>query len=143
MQGRFFIVSKFNRRVLDVEGASTKDGAKICAWKQKDDSDNENQLWTYDNGYFVNCKSQKVLAIKGKKIESEARVIQNERAEDEEGQAKQRWQIDSQGYIHLASHPDLVVDIRGAEDEDGAEIILYEKRSGTVAANQQWEIVHH
>jgi hypothetical protein len=49
--------------------------------------------------------------------------------------------IDHEGYIHISSNPDLVLDIRGAEDEDGAEVILYEKRTGTVAANQQWELV--
>jgi hypothetical protein len=49
--------------------------------------------------------------------------------------------VDAQGYIHISSNPELVLDIRGAEDEDGAEVILYEKRNGTVAANQQWELV--
>ncbi|KAL9549767.1 hypothetical protein MBANPS3_005055 [Mucor bainieri] len=141
-QGPFFIVSKFNKRVLDVEGASTKDGAKVCVWQQKESSDNENQLWEYRNGNFVNVHSGKVLDIKGSKVKSDVRVVQNEKAtSNDEEIEKQRWLIDHEGYIHISSNPDLVLDIKGAEDENGTEVILYEKRSGTVAANQQWELV--
>lgn len=71
----FFIVSKFNKRVLDVEGASTKDNAKICVWKQKDNSDNKNQLWEYRDGNFINVNSGKVLDIKGHKVKSDGKSI--------------------------------------------------------------------
>ncbi|KAI9481381.1 MAG: ricin B lectin domain-containing protein [Benjaminiella poitrasii] len=140
--GPFFILSKLNNRVLDVEGASVKDKAKICVWKQKDNSDNENQLWEYRNGNFINLHSGKVLDIKGDKVKSDAKLIQNEKAtSDQDEIEKQRWMIDREGYIHNAADTNLVIDIRGAEDEDGAEVILYEKRSGTVATNQQWVLV--
>ncbi|KAI8637111.1 ricin B lectin domain-containing protein [Parasitella parasitica] len=141
-QGPFFIVSKFNKRVLDVEGASTKDNAKICVWRRKENNDNENQLWEYRNGNFVNLHSGKVLDIKGSKTKSEARLIQHEKATSkDEDIAKQQWTLDHEGYIHISSDPKFVLDIKGSEDEDGAEVILYEKRSGAVAANQQWELI--
>lgn len=57
--------------MLDVEGASTKDGAKVCVWQKKESNDNENQLWEYRNGNFVNLHSGKVLDIKGSKVKSE------------------------------------------------------------------------
>ncbi|CEP15518.1 hypothetical protein [Parasitella parasitica] len=137
-----FFSCKFNKRVLDVEGASIKDNAEVCVWRKKENNDNENQLWEYRNGNFVNLHSGKVLDIKGKKAKSEARLIQHEKATSkDEDIAKQHWTIDHQGYIHISSDPNLVLDIKGAEDKDGAEVILYEKRSGTVAANQQWELV--
>ncbi|KAI8374293.1 ricin B lectin domain-containing protein [Radiomyces spectabilis] len=139
-QGQFFIVSKFNGRVLDVEGASTKDGAKICVW-QKKESDNANQLWEYRNGFFVNANSGKVLDVKGGKIKHDSHVIQYAQKDIAENVENQRWLIDHQGYIHTSADPKLVLDIRGAEDKDGAEVILYEKREGTASSNQQWDLV--
>lgn len=140
-----FIIYQFNKRVLDVEGASVKDHAKICVWKQKDNSDNKNQLWEYRDGNIINVNSGKVLDVKGHKVKSDAHVVQNERVtsgKDEEIE-KQRWLVDHEGYIHIASDRNLVLDIRGGEDEDGAEVILYEKRNGTASANQQWDLVPH
>lgn len=98
-------------------------------------------MWEYRDGYFVNVKSGKVLDVKGK-VKSDAHIVQNEKATDKQEEIeKQRWSVDHEGYIHNDANRDLVIDIRGAEDTNGAEVILYEKRSGTVSANQQWEFV--
>ena len=70
-----------------------------------------------------------------------ARLIQNEKATSNNDEIeKQRWLIDPEGYIHIFSDPNLVIDIRGAEDKDGAEIILYEKRGGNASSNQRWRL---
>ncbi|KAI8349433.1 ricin B lectin domain-containing protein [Choanephora cucurbitarum] len=139
--GPFYIVSEFNGRVLDVEGASTKDKAEICAYTKKHGSEAANQLWEYRDGALVNVHSGKVLDIKHHKVKSDARLIQNEKATSNNDEIeKQRWLIDPEGYIHIFSDPNLVIDIRGAEDKDGAEIILYEKRGGNASSNQRWRL---
>lgn len=71
-------------------------------------------------------------------------LVQNSKASTSgAGADKPCWEIDNEGYIYLKSHPDLVVDINKQEDKDGAELILYTKRAGTVAANQQWQLEAH
>jgi hypothetical protein len=52
-----------------------KDHAKVCVWSQKDNNDNENQLWQYSNGNFTNLHSGKVLDVKGSKVKPEGIVI--------------------------------------------------------------------
>lgn len=70
-----------------------------------------------------------------------AHIIQYNQKPDYEPESNQKWEIDHEGYIHSIANPDLVLDIKGAEDKAGAAIILYEKRSGGVASNQRWELV--
>ncbi|KAL0079943.1 carbohydrate-binding module family 13 protein [Phycomyces blakesleeanus] len=138
--GYFFIASQFNGKVLDVEKASTKDGAKICVWAKKD-TDSDNQQWEYRNGHLINKYSGKALDIKGGKIKHDTRIVQEDIKEASEEADSQRWLIDPQYYIHTAADTSLVLDIRGAEDEDGAEVILYEKREGTASSNQRWNLI--
>lgn len=57
--------------------------------------------------------------------------------------ANQKWEIDGHGYIYCSARPDLVLDIKGAKDDDDVPVILYEKREGEAASNQQWELVPH
>src|ERR1700684_3744632 len=44
--GYFFIVSKLDGNVIDIEGASTKAGALLDAFRQKS-SATDNQLWEF------------------------------------------------------------------------------------------------
>ncbi|KAG1449494.1 hypothetical protein G6F56_008626 [Rhizopus delemar] len=136
MEGLFYIKSQFNGRVLDVEDGSTEDDAPIIVYSQKFD-DNLNQLWRYEDGYFINYKSAKALDIRGGQMDPESQIIQYERKEYEEA-ANQRWGIDEEGYIFCEARPDLVLDIQGCEDEDCVPIILYERRDGEVSSNQRW-----
>ncbi|RCH99040.1 hypothetical protein CU097_014592 [Rhizopus azygosporus] len=133
---RFYIKSQFNGRVLDVEGASTEDDAPVIVYTQKYD-DNLNQLWRYENGYFVNVNSAKVLDIRGGQMDPESEIIQYSQKVYEEA-VNQRWNIDEEGYIYIEARPDLVLDIQGAEDEDGVPVILYNRREGEVSSNQRW-----
>jgi hypothetical protein len=59
----------------------------------------------------------------------------------DESNVNQSWTFDANGYIYTHSNPDLVLDIKYAQDKDGAEVILYEKKQGAVAANQLWQLV--
>ncbi|CAO3659033.1 unnamed protein product [Rhizopus stolonifer] len=139
-QSAFFIESKLNGRVLDVAGGSNDNSAKIVTWSKKN-SDNENQLWVYRDGYFANVKSGKVLDIKGNKVENDAHIIQYEAEQVSDDHKNQTWTIDNNGFIHTFANTDFVLDIKGDEDKDGAPVILYEKKQGSVASNQQWKLV--
>ncbi|KAI9261167.1 ricin B lectin domain-containing protein [Sporodiniella umbellata] len=139
-QSAFFIESQLNGRVLDVAGGSNDNSAEIVTWTKKD-SDNENQLWVYRDGYFANVKSGKVLDIKGNKVENNSHIIQYEAQEVSEEHKNQTWTIDQQGAIHTFANDRFVLDIKGAEDKDGAHVILYERKHGSVASNQQWRLV--
>lgn len=70
-----------------------------------------------------------------------AHIIQYNQKPEYETESNQRWEIDHEGYIHSTADPNLVLDIKGAEDKAGAPVILYEKRAGGVASNQRWELV--
>lgn len=153
----YFIRSKFNGRVLDVEYGSTEvsvlsvcihpikrvaqDDAKIIVYTQKGE-DCLNQLWYYEDGYFINAKSAKVLDIRGGQMDPEAEIIQYAQKMTEEA-ANQRWGIDGDGYIYCEAREDLVLDIQGGEDEDGVPVILYHKREGDVASNQRWSLDYY
>ncbi|KAF7723833.1 hypothetical protein EC973_001558 [Apophysomyces ossiformis] len=132
----YFIKSQFNGRVLDVEGGSLEDEANIIVYHQKE-SDFLNQLWRYEDGYFINAQSAKVLDISGGEMEPESQIIQYARKDEFEA-SNQRWEIDEDGYIYCIARPDLVLDIQEARDEDEVPVILYEKKEGEVAANQKW-----
>ncbi|KAI7871430.1 ricin B lectin domain-containing protein [Spinellus fusiger] len=135
--GFFYIVSQFNGLVLDVEGASQKDGAKICVWKKKT-QDADNQLWEFRHSAFINRLSGKVLDVKDAKIKHDTAIIQYEKKSSSEDSDNQHWIYSADGYIHTAADPSLVLDIRGAEDKEGTPVILYKKREGGVASNQRW-----
>ncbi|KAL7320975.1 Mucoricin [Mucor circinelloides] len=132
----FFIKSQMNGRVLDVSEGSTEDEAPIIVYSQKGE-DCLNQLWRYEDGYFINAKSAKVLDISGGEMQPESPIIQYAQKMSEEA-ANQKWEVDEDGYIFCSVRPDLVLDIQGREDEDGAAVILYEKRDGEIASNQRW-----
>ncbi|EIE88905.1 hypothetical protein RO3G_13616 [Rhizopus delemar RA 99-880] len=61
--GTFFIVSKLNGRVLNVKGSSIENAAPIVVWSKKP-SDNQNH--------------EKVLDVKGNKIEKNGRMAARE-----------------------------------------------------------------
>ncbi|KAL0091009.1 carbohydrate-binding module family 13 protein [Phycomyces blakesleeanus] len=135
----YFIKSHFNGRVIDVEEGSTEDDATIIVYTQKSE-DCLNQLWRYEDGYFINAKSAKALDIRGGEMNEESQICQWQQKQPEEA-ANQRWSIDEEGYIFCDARPDLVLDIAGGEDDDGVPVILYGKREGEVASNQRWYLV--
>ncbi|KAI7868133.1 ricin B lectin domain-containing protein [Spinellus fusiger] len=135
----YFIKSHFNGRVIDVEGGATEDDANIIVYSQKG-SDCMNQLWRFEDGYFINYKSAKALDIRGGEMNEEASICQWSQKMTEEA-ANQRWGMDEDGYIFCEARPDLVLDIAGARDDDGVPVILYPRREGEVANNQRWYLV--
>eukprot|EP01111_Echinosteliopsis_oligospora_P000103 TRINITY_DN100_c0_g1_i1.p1 TRINITY_DN100_c0_g1~~TRINITY_DN100_c0_g1_i1.p1 ORF type:complete len:151 (-),score=29.66 TRINITY_DN100_c0_g1_i1:73-525(-) len=50
----------------------------------------------------------------------------------------QRWVFTPDSYIHLAGHPELVLDCRGGPNH-GTDVILYNKKPIHEADNQRWK----
>ncbi|RUP52380.1 ricin B lectin domain-containing protein [Jimgerdemannia flammicorona] len=133
-KGYFYIKSKKNGMVLDVEGDSIKPNARVIVWPQKFRG-NANQLWTYDDGYLVNKNSELGLTAL---FLSDLYVVQSERKPIEEAQ-HQRWNFCEEGFFYSLHDPHLVLDIRGDSNNQGAHILLY-KRKDNDNYNQLWTI---
>ncbi|RUP10421.1 ricin B lectin domain-containing protein, partial [Jimgerdemannia flammicorona] len=88
-------------KILDVQGKSEEDSTP----------DNDNQLWSYKDGYLINKQSG-------------------------HDANNQRWGT-KHGFIYLHAKPDLMLDIRGGSTDDGAKIILW-RRKNEDNNNQKW-----
>ncbi|MDM8299840.1 RICIN domain-containing protein [Collinsella tanakaei] len=118
---------------LDVQGASSADGAKVNLWEY---GGRTNQVWTVshdEDGYitFVNYSSGKVLDSSGPT---------SMRQRTSNGGWSQKWiALKCAGYIQLisAENDSLVLDVRRAGSTNGTETIMYSK--GDAAKNQLWQ----
>ncbi|KAI7877845.1 ricin B-like lectin [Lichtheimia hyalospora FSU 10163] len=163
----FYIKSVQNGCVIDVYNGETSADTELIIWPQKY-NDNENQiaayasfvayqLWRFEGGYLINQKSNLVMDIRGGKhtmvyekkmewdsnmqaligdITSDKPIIQYDRKMT--AAENQRWAY-SNGFVHVASNPRLVLDIKGGSDKKGTKVILYERKDSD-NANQQWTI---
>ncbi|KAF7720648.1 hypothetical protein EC973_006737 [Apophysomyces ossiformis] len=134
--GHFFIESIKNGMVLDVYDGEISDDAKLIVWPRKE-SDNENQLWSFDNGFLINKKSGKVVDVHGGNLKSDAKIVQFDRKTTTTG--NQRWGY-RDGFIYIRADPRLVLDIKGESDHEGTQVILYARKDKD-NENQQWRLV--
>ncbi|ORX62783.1 ricin B-like lectin [Hesseltinella vesiculosa] len=131
----FYIKSVKTGLVLDVFDGQMGDDACIITWPQKM-NDNDNQLWSFENGFLTNYKSKRVLDIRGGDLKSDCAVVQY---------AKKSTKVHNQrfgfrdGYIYVISEPRLVFDIKGGSDKQGTGLIVYKKKTHG-HENQQWEL---
>ncbi|KAI8374464.1 ricin B lectin domain-containing protein [Radiomyces spectabilis] len=144
--------------VLDVSWDSVKSNAKVIVWPKKD-TDNDNQLWTYDNGYIINKNSGlgKVMLLglwkyvlltycfRALLLSSvgytggDKQVIQYKRKMIEDAQ-NQRWYYREDGFIYPQVDPNLVLDIRGNWTKPGTVVLLYERKYQD-NENQLWDLI--
>ncbi|OBZ87220.1 hypothetical protein A0J61_04729 [Choanephora cucurbitarum] len=136
--GYFYIKSHSCGKVIDVDGASVKNDAKILIWPPKHNDDRDNQLWYYQDGFIVNKHSGKVLDVRGGPLVQDAWICQYDRKLTEEAQ-NQRWGYD-EGFIYPLADPHMVLDIRGNQTADGTRLILYHKKLGH-NLNQLWDLI--
>ncbi|ORY93194.1 ricin B lectin domain-containing protein [Syncephalastrum racemosum] len=125
----FFFSSFLLRPVHQVD-------ANIIVWEQKGADDNDNQLWSYDDGFLTNKKSGMVLDIRGGDLKADKEIVQYDRKLTQT--LNQRFGY-RDGYIYMRADPRLVLDIKGDDTEKGAKVILYQRKSED-NDNQQWEI---
>lgn len=124
---------------LDVNGASTANGAGIIQWPQ---NAGNNQQWTItDNGggYYkiTNRNSGQVLDVSGASTANGASVIQW----PGNGANNQQWQLTSTAtstYKATNRNSGQVLDVNGASTANGATIIQWPWNGGN---NQQWQVI--
>ncbi|RCH92962.1 hypothetical protein CU098_011035, partial [Rhizopus stolonifer] len=106
--GYFYIKSRNSGKVVDVDGASRKNDAKILIWPPKHNDDRDNQL-CHKDGFIVNKCSGKVLDVRGGPLVEDAWICQYDRKLVSEAQ-NQRWGY-HEGYIYPLAEPHLVLDV--------------------------------
>jgi LysM repeat protein len=137
--GYYQIVSKHSGKVLDVQGASTDNGAEIIQYQP---TGADNQLWQLvqaSGNYYqiVSKQSGKVLDVQGGSTEDGAQVVQYQPT----GGDNQLWNLVLVGgdYYQIVSKQSArLLDVTGASCDDGALIIQYHATGGD---NQLWNLI--
>ncbi|KAG9320569.1 hypothetical protein KVV02_002822, partial [Mortierella alpina] len=142
----FFIKSGATGYVMDLEAgwitSPTDPGAYISMKKQRslDDADKsllERQLWRYEDGYFINRRTNFVIDIYGRSAIVGVKLIQQHKATTEEdGKHNQLWNV-VDGNIQLVYSPKLV--ITAESNKDGSRVQLVELKS-TQANVKTWTL---
>ena len=146
----FFIKSKLDGNVIDIQEASTKAGAGLDAYPQKP-SGNDNQLWEFvadpaGSGYFFIASklSGNVIDIEGASTKSG--TLLDAYPKKTSGTDNQLWEFVADpagsGYFFIVSKLNgNVIDIQGASTKAGALLNAYPwKLTGT--DNQLWAVVN-
>jgi hypothetical protein len=153
MSEYYFITSKLNGNVLDVNGANTAAGTPIISYPQKT-SGTDNQLWTLvptgpkdsaggQSQYYIQSKlNNYVLDISGGSPQPNTPIINY--PINSPASTNQIWQIiesDTEGYFYIVSLSNgYVLDISGGSTEPGTAIISYPQNS-PASDNQLWQLV--
>jgi len=129
--GSYCIENAFSGTAADLAGAGTGEGTPITGWQCNRGSNQTWDLVPAQNGYyFKNAASGTYLGLNGEGAEGTMICGSLKPVE---------WQVTQadQGYtVHLASNPNVVLDLAGGGSADGVKICLYNNHSG---ANQQWK----
>ena len=143
--GYYFIKSKLNGNVIDIQGASTTAGVLLDAFPQKP-SGNDNQLWEFvadpvgSGCYFIKSKlNGNVIDIQG--ASTRAGALLDAFPQKPSGNENQLWEFVGSDYFLIVSKLNgNVIDIQGASTRAGALLDVYTlKSSGN--DNQLWEFV--
>ncbi|RKD95708.1 glycoside hydrolase family 97 catalytic domain-containing protein [Halopiger aswanensis] len=139
VSGEAYVLRSVNSgKALDVENASTSDGANVHQYGYVG---SENQQWVVTdlgNGYYKleAVHSGKALDVEGASTSDGANVHQYEYG----GGENQQWAIEENAdgsYRLLARHSGKALDVEGASTSDGANVHQY----GYVGAdNQKWTL---
>lgn len=153
MTDYFFIASKLNGNVLDINGNNTAPNTPIINYPPKS-TGNDNQLWTLvptgpkdsaggQSQYYIQSKlNNYVLDISGSNTAPNTPIISypiNSPASN-----NQIWQIiesDTEGYFYIVSLLNgYVLDVTGSNTAPTTPIISYPKNS-PASNNQLWRLV--
>ncbi|KAI0223847.1 hypothetical protein LSAT2_025046 [Lamellibrachia satsuma] len=121
----FRITSELNGKVLDVEQSDSSPGARIITWEKKEDAE-DNQLWYEDKHGVIRSKLNDLV------LDTSSGILRT--GEPEIGNGYQMWQKRG-SQIACQVAPNEVLDIRGANTDDGAEVQCFIEHGGE---NQCW-----
>ena len=134
----YFIKSRLNGYVLDVEGGSRDRGARVITWPQKSVHQSSNQQWVIENGLIKSRLNGYVLDIEGGNRDRGARVITWPQS-GAHGSSNQQWVIEN-GLIKSKLNG-YVLDIEGGSRDRGAQLITWPQSGAHGSSNQQWDLV--
>jgi len=122
----YVIASRLNGLVLDVQGASTQPGTQVIMYRKLNQ---DNQLWSDDHstGTIRSKLNGFCLDIEG---DGKLRIMPYQ-----QGDPNQQWERDAQGFIRNRVNRNKVLDIMGANSQEGAHIGAWDVNNG---ANQLW-----
>lgn len=123
---RFYIVSEWNKLVVDIAGGDKDEGTKIVTWPKNDDVQ-RNQLWYLDQQGFIRSDLND-MAFSSE--EAGDKLKMKKFSNDPRGQ----WVTDKKKIVNRVGE---VLDIRGEKEGKGAELCSYQYKG---AANQHWRI---
>ncbi|CAB4387793.1 unnamed protein product [Rhizophagus irregularis] len=130
MTNFYWIIAQHSGKVLEVEGASIFQPARIIQVTKKSEHDPivDAQLWYFNGGFIANIRSGFMLDVAGAKYVNGTQIIQYVRYA--ESCAAQEWD-----YNHEDNTISLKHDRKFVLDVSGEKIILYEKHG---SKNQQF-----
>jgi len=121
----FWIVSELAQKVVDIQAGSSAEGAKALVW-EKNAHPMRNQLWRVD--HEGNIRSVLNDFAFTNKASGELLTMAPFKADNKRCQ----WKVDGKKIVNGAGE---CLDIKGADKEDGAELISYKYKD---APNQHW-----
>jgi hypothetical protein len=135
----YSILSKASGKAIDVEAGSTKQGANVLLWGNRNDS---NQRWVVtsvgNNAYSItNVNSGMSLDLEGGKTDNGTNILQW----GWNGGDNQKWylQLDGEGYYTIVSVASgRAVDVEAGSTDNGANIIQWDINNQD---NQKWLFV--
>lgn len=132
----YVLVNRNSGKVLDVNGASTADGARVIQWPW---TGSTNQQWTIVANPDGSVRLRSVKS--GKLLDSPAGSSQGAALDQwtDTNSNNQWWQLvpASTGYYRIVNvHTGWCVDVSGASTADGASVIQWPPNSGS---NQEWQ----
>jgi non-reducing end alpha-L-arabinofuranosidase len=126
-------------KALDVNGASTADGADLIQWTRTDATNQQFQFVDSGDGYYrLKARhSGKVIDVSSWSTADGAAIHQ---WTDYNGANQQFRLADSDsGYVRLINrNSNKALEVQGASTADGANIVQYDDWGGN---NQQWQLV--
>ncbi|WP_086838586.1 non-reducing end alpha-L-arabinofuranosidase family hydrolase [Amycolatopsis kentuckyensis] len=135
----YVLVNRNSGKALDVNGASTADGANLVQWTRTNATNQQFQFVDAGGGYYkLRARhSGKLADVLGASTADGANVVQ---WTDNGGTNQQFSLADSgSGYVRLVNRTSAkVVEVQGAATGDGASVVQYSDWNGS---NQQWQLV--
>ncbi|XVV00719.1 non-reducing end alpha-L-arabinofuranosidase family hydrolase [Actinosynnema sp. CA-248983] len=135
----YVLVNRSSGKALDVNGASTTDGANLIQWTRTNANNQQFQFVDAGGGYYkLRVRhSGKAVDVLGASTADGAAVVQWA----EHGGSNQQFRLaDSDGgYVRLLNrNSGKAVEVQGGSAADGARVVQWSDWNGS---NQQWQLV--